>query len=191
MDEDTNYIISGLERSGTSLVMQILKAGGFPILYDNTRKPDKNNPNGYYELYGGKVIKHLLDKKFEPYEYRGIAVKITSYGLPLLPKGDYKYKIIYTERDVEEVFKSQQKMIHNKFKPSIKDFQMIKVLTRLNNVTKQALSIRPDIEYLCVCHRNFFTNPREEIEKISEFVGGIDIDKAINVIDESLYRNKV
>ena len=60
LDENINYIVSGLERSGTSMMMQILRSGGLPTAFDESRKPDVNNPKGYYELEGGKIINKLM-----------------------------------------------------------------------------------------------------------------------------------
>jgi len=64
LNKNVNYIVSGLERSGTSLMMQILKASGIPVAYDETRKKDKNNPKGYFELEDGKIIDKLKNHIF-------------------------------------------------------------------------------------------------------------------------------
>ncbi len=93
LNKNTNYIVSGLERSGTSMLMQILKAGNLPIAFDNSRPADENNPKGYYELEGGKIINKLMNKSFPLDSYKGKFIKITAYGLKFLPPG--KYKIIY------------------------------------------------------------------------------------------------
>ncbi|MBM3285502.1 MAG: nucleotide pyrophosphatase, partial [Candidatus Aminicenantes bacterium] len=96
LDNAINYIVSGLERSGTSLLMQILRAGGVPVAFDMaSRPPDDDNPRGYFELEGGKVISRLMDGTFPLDEYRGTFIKITAYGLKFLPPG--RYRVIYTE----------------------------------------------------------------------------------------------
>ena len=101
LDNKYNYIVSGLERSGTSMLMQILKAGEIPISFDKSRKPDDNNPKGYFELEGGKIINKLMESVFPLDLYLGEFIKITAYGLKFLPLG--KYKIIYSERNLEEI----------------------------------------------------------------------------------------
>ena len=101
LDKNINYIVSGLERSGTSMLMQILLAGGVPLAFDSTREIDQNNPKGYYELEGGKIISKLMDGTFPINEYKGNFIKITSYGIKYLPSGNYK--IIYSERNIEEI----------------------------------------------------------------------------------------
>ena len=81
-----NYIVSGLERSGTSMMMQILDKGGVPVAFDYMRKPNRHNPKGYYELAGGKIINQLMEGIFPFDNYRGIFIKITAYGLKYLPQ---------------------------------------------------------------------------------------------------------
>jgi len=187
MEKNINYIVSGLERSGTSLVMQILKEGGFPIIYDDERMPDKNNPRGYYELYGGKIISKILKKQFNPSLYYDSAIKITCYGLPLLPNGNYH--ILYIERDIDEVCNSQDRIVGN-LGVNIDRKRLRELLFKMNEDVKYKIEKRGDMKVLYIKHNNFFTYPRTEIEKISDFLGGIDIDKAINAIDKDLYRNK-
>ena len=80
LEKNINYIVSGLERSGTSMLMQILKAGSVPISYDKSRKPDENNPKGYFELEGGKIINKLIDSDFPLDRFKGEFIKITAFG---------------------------------------------------------------------------------------------------------------
>jgi len=109
LDENINYIASGIERSGTSLLMQILEAGGLPMAFDtDSRPPDDNNPRGYFELEGGKIISRLMKNTFPLADYRGRFIKITAFGLKFLPPG--KYRVIYTERNIEEVLLSRAPM---------------------------------------------------------------------------------
>ena len=75
LDRDVNYVVSGLERSGTSMLMQILKAGELPVSFDKSRKPDDNNPKGYYELEGGKIINKLMEGSFPIGDFKGKVIK--------------------------------------------------------------------------------------------------------------------
>ena len=75
---DINYIVSGLERSGTSVMMQMLSKGGLPVAFDDSRPPDEHNPKGYYELAGGKIINKLMDGTFDMKAHRGQIVKVTA-----------------------------------------------------------------------------------------------------------------
>ena len=109
LDSDVNFIVSGLERSGTSMLMQILEAGGVPMAFDTaSRPPDDNNPKGYFELEGGKVINKLIDNTFTLTDYQGQFIKITAYGLKFLPPGNYK--VVYSQRNIDEILDSMEKM---------------------------------------------------------------------------------
>jgi hypothetical protein len=76
LNNEINYSVSGLERSGTSLMMQMLHKGGLPVAFDDSRAADENNPRGYYELEGGKIINCLMDGSLENYRMEGIRWKI-------------------------------------------------------------------------------------------------------------------
>ena len=187
LDEKTNYIVSGLERSGTSLIMQILQAGNVPIAFDIKRQSDENNPKGYYELEGGKIINKLMDKTFPLEKYRGKFIKITAYGLKYLPSGNYK--IIYTERNMEEILDSMEKMTGKKDenREETKD-----VFTKLNNMIKKLITNRKDTEVLFINYNEIISNPEQNIEKIAKFLGLSDkcLDEMIKSIDKSLYRQR-
>ena len=84
------------------MLMQILHAGGLPMSYDHSsRPPDDDNPKGYFELEGGKIISRLMDQTFPLEEFKGKFIKITAYGLKFHPPGNYK--IIYSQRNIEEI----------------------------------------------------------------------------------------
>jgi hypothetical protein len=101
--KDPVIIVSGLPRSGTSLMMQMLDAGGIPIFTDNKRSADESNPKGYYEHEKVKTIRK--DKKWLS-DASGKAVKIISHLLYHLP-GKYNYKIIFMLRELSEVVQEQ------------------------------------------------------------------------------------
>lgn len=177
-------IVSGLERSGTSLMMQILEAGGVTITFDDSRPMDHNNPKGYYELEGGKVIRRLMEGKFDLTKYENSFIKITAFGLKYLPDG--AYNIIYTVRDIGEVLASIEKM-----DSTLDKDKMRPLLEKLNAFTIDLMERRKDIEYLIIKHRELLTNPQAEITKLANFVGpGFDIGPAVKVIDQNLYRNR-
>ena len=106
-DAETIWIVSGLPRSGTSLMMQMLQAGGLPILIDKARPPDEHNPRGYFEL---QKVKHLaLDSSWLG-ESRGKAIKVIVQLIPFLPAG-FKYRILFVRRDLREIVRSQERML--------------------------------------------------------------------------------
>ncbi len=187
LDEDINYIISGLERSGTSMMMQILSAGDIPTSFNGSRLPDQNNPKGYYELEGGKIINKLIDGSFPMEKYKGKFIKITAYGLRYLPPG--KYKIIYSERNIEEILDSMEKMIGKK---DDNREETRETFVKLNELVKNHIIEREDIDVLLVSYNDILLNPKGNISKIVDFLGiSREIfDKMMEAIDNRLYRNR-
>jgi len=188
LDKNTNYIVSGLERSGTSMLMQILNAGEIPIAFDNGRPADEYNPKGYFELEGGKIINKLIAKSFSIEKYKGKFIKITSYGLKFLPKA--KYKIIYSERDFEEILESMEKMMKKKDEDRV---ESKKNLVKLNNVIKKKIQEKKDLDVLFVNYNNTLKNPKNNIKKILDFLSlpYDNLDKMINAVDLKLYQSRI
>src|SRR5512141_2581353 len=92
-----NIIVSGLPRSGTSMMMKMLAEGGLTIITDQIRNADEDNPNGYYEF---EPVKQLADGQFDWLAgANGKVVKIISALLEYLPR-DYHYKVIFMERAI-------------------------------------------------------------------------------------------
>jgi len=188
LDNTVNYIASGLERSGTSLLMQILHAGGVPMAFDTaSRPPDDNNPRGYFELEGGKVISRLMNGTFPLADFRGLFIKITAFGLKYLPPG--KYRILYTERNIEEVLDSMEKMA--KLQDQGREETKASFI-KLNEMIKGLISKREDIEVLFVNYNQIVADPKTQVRKIAEFLGPAGVDQAamIAAVDEKLYRKR-
>jgi hypothetical protein len=188
LDDQINYIASGIERSGTSLLMQILHAGGLPMAFDTqSRPPDDNNPRGYFELEGGKIISRLMNGTFPLADHRGRFIKITAFGLKYLPPG--KYRIIYTERNIEEVLDSMEKMA----RLQDQNRQETKAsFIKLNEMIKGLITKREDIEVLFVNYNQIVADPKTQVKKICDFLGSKEIDDAamIAAVDEKLYRKR-
>jgi tetratricopeptide (TPR) repeat protein len=102
-------IVSGLPRSGTSMMMQMLQAGGIPVLTDEHRQPDDSNPHGYFEY---EKVKSLARANTWLADSKGKALKVIAQLMPFLPSGPY-YKIIFMDRDVREVLASQHRMLEH------------------------------------------------------------------------------
>lgn len=109
-DHSTVVIVSGLPRSGTSMMMSMLKAGGMELLVDSQRKADDDNPKGYYEL---EKVKNLRHDNSWLNEASHKAVKVISILLYQLPE-DIRYKIIFIKRNLDEVLASQQLMLERR-----------------------------------------------------------------------------
>jgi len=189
LDKNINYIVSGLERSGTSMMMQILHAGGLPIAFDNSRLPDENNPKGYYELECGKIINKLMNGSFSFNEHKGKFVKITAYGLKYLPPGSYK--IIYMERNIEEILDSMEKMVG--IKDENRD-ETRKSFLKLNQMIKNFIANRDrdDVKLLYVNYNEIISNPEHSIRIIVSFLNlsDVNLDKMMQSIDKKLYRQR-
>lgn len=183
-------IVSGLPRSGTSLMMSMLAAGGLEVLTDHIREPDDDNPVGYFEL---EDVKKLAKGELSWLEKsNGKAIKVISTLLPYLPNG-YHYRIIFMRRAMAEVLSSQRKMLINRgVNPDkVSDDQMAEIFA--NNleqterwINSQTHAIRIDIDY-----KQLIANPRPLVTEINNFLGGgLDEDKMLGVIDPSLYRQR-
>ena len=187
LDENVNYIVSGQERSGTSMLMQILHAGNIPTAFDDTRPADDHNIKGYYELEGGKIINKLIKNEFPLHEFRGLFIKITAYGLKFLPPGEYK--IIYSERNIEETLDSIQKMIGEK---ELNRDETKDNIIKLNNLIKNEIQSRDDIQVLFVNYNNILKNPKDNIIKILKFLNLPEdcLQKMMDTIDLKIYHQR-
>jgi hypothetical protein len=187
LDPDINYIVSGIERSGTSMLMQILYHGELPIGFDEHRPADPNNPKGYYELEGGKIINHIMQGTFPFNNYKGTFIKITAYGLKYLPPGSYK--IIYSERNIEEILDSMEKMaqIDDSNREETKH-----AFLNLNSFIKKTINDRKDCSVLFMKYNDIIKTPRDEIQRIFPFlqITQANLDAMIQTVDDTLYRQR-
>lgn len=188
LDDKINYIVSGVVRSGTSMMMQILLAGGIPIAFENSLRPsDEHNPKGYFELEGGKIINKLMEGTLKIDKYKGKFIKITAYGLQYLPPGNYR--IIYMERNLDEILDSMQKMtgIHDKDRDVTKES-----FRKLNEKIKKEITMREDINVLLINYNNTLSSPEITMKEICYFLEqpSMNLEKMIKTIDKSLYRQR-
>ena len=187
--KNSTVIISGLPRSGTSMMMRMLEAGGLTPLTDHIRKPDNDNPKGYYEFE--RVKKLEKDKSWLP-EAKGKAVKIISILLKHLPS-EYEYKVIFMHRNMEEILASQARMLARRGKDSssVTDDELSKKFNmHLKNI-KEWLADQPNFDVMYVTYHEVIQNRRDHCIKINEFLGNrLDVKQMIGAIDKTLYRNK-
>jgi hypothetical protein len=183
--------VTGLPRSGTSMLMKMLEAGGIEIVSDGMRTADNDNPKGYYELEKVKQLDKGSDKSWLK-EFRGQAIKIVTYFLNQLPDSNL-YKVIFIERNLDEVMASQNKMLVNRKKPvdSVDEKKMIQNFEGHLWKVKNVVLNKPWFEVLYINHREMLTNPREQAQKINRFLGGrLNEEKMSCVVDPKLYRNR-
>ncbi len=183
-------VVSGLPRSGTSMAMKMLEAGGLQVFTDGVRSADEDNPKGYYEFERVKDLAAEDDRGWLA-AARGKAIKIISYLLKDLPPS-FNYQVIFLRRDLKEVLASQNKMLdHRGETAEIDDAKMREIfeahLWRANYLLKNSRHF----SVLYIDHRDVLTNPRREAERINAFLGGrLDVDKMAAAVDEKLYRNR-
>lgn len=183
-------IVSGLPRSGTSMIMQMLQAGGIPCLSDGVREADESNPKGYYELEAIKTLKK--DKSFFE-KASGHCLKIIAQLLVFIPKKyAEQYRVIMVHRDMKEVMQSQNKMIQrdSKKKSLLNEEQLS------NSFRKQMYLCEKFIEStgvpaLHLPYHRCIEEPMKYCKIIREFLGeGVDAEAMAKHIDPSLYRNR-
>ena len=179
-------IVSGIPRSGTSLLMQMLRAGGVEILSDHKRKADKSNPKGYLEM---DAVKRLEKDNSCLKGKKGKAVKVISHLLKHVPE-DQEYKVIFMNRKIKEILKSQDKMVGEKKDTFSK--VLIEAFKKELKVVKQWARENPRMEVLNLHYGDMIKDPQTQAEKIIEFLNApLDKEKMVNVVDPSLYRSKV
>ncbi len=189
MDREIVTIVSGLPRSGTSLMMSMLEAGGMEVLTDHIRTPDEDNPKGYYEFERVRQIEHdqawLVDAK-------GRAVKMIAELLKYLPPG-YTYKVIFMRRTMKEILASQKRMLVRKGEPTekVSDEEMAAMFQRYLNRVEAWLANQPNIEVMYVSYNRLLDGPTVQLDNVSQFLGGaLDVEQMIRVIEPSLYRQR-
>ena len=184
--KDQIVIVSGLPRSGTSVMMQMLNSGGVDVLTDGNRKSDVSNPKGYFE-YDPVMALHKDNSWLG--EAQNKSVKVVAPLLKFLdPK--YRYKVIFMNRDINEVIKSQQKMIGKD--PDVLPLKLLEAYTKHLNQVEIWKEREPNVELIYVNYNDVLDNTNEAINKVISFLG-VDMDKEAmaNCVDKSLYRNKV
>ena len=161
-------IVSGLPRSGTSLMMQILQAGGLPLMTDAKRLADEDNPEGYYEW---EEIKKLAKnpRLIEPAS--GKAVKVISALLPSLP-GKHRYKILYMVRPVAQVVDSQWAMLARQGKlPKSEKLHLIEAQEHHSRQIREVLKKSDRVELLEISFPDLVANPQPILDQLKKFLG--------------------
>jgi hypothetical protein len=183
-------LVSGLPRSGTSLMMKMLEAGGIPPMTDNLRAADEDNPKGYYEFERAKKLREG-DTTWLP-EAHGKAVKTISALLEHLPP-DYDYKVIFMRRAMPEILASQRQMLVNRGEDpnKVDDAEMTRLFNaHLAKVTGW-LETRKNFKVLYVSYNDLVSNPTADIDRIDAFLDGrLDRAAMAAVVDPVLYRQR-
>lgn len=189
MKNKTITIVSGLPRSGTSMMMMMLQEGGMDVLTDNIRHADEDNPKGYYEFERVKEIEH--DKAWLPLA-EGKAVKMISALLQYLPD-HYHYKVIFMHRKMDEILASQRRMLIRRGEDpdAVSDEKIAEISRRHLQQVERWISDQPNIDVLYVRYNDVLANPCVEAERISRFLDGrVEPKRMVQAVDERLYRQR-
>ena len=184
-------VVSGLPRSGTSMAMQMLGAGGLAVVTDGLRKAGEDNPKGYYE--DGRVKDLHKDEEDGEWlkESRGRAIKIISFLLKDLPETN-NYKVIFMRRELSEVLTSQKKMLERRGEPDeTTDERMLEIWTDHLWRVDYLFSHADHLEHLELLYKDVVENPLEQARRMADFLGrNLDPNAMAAVVDGQLYRNR-
>ena len=189
-NKDYIIIVSGLPRSGTSMMMKMLEAGGQPILTDNLREADANNPNGYYEF---ERVKELPNGDYGWLPGAGGKVVKIVTGLIMELPSEYKYKVIFMQRAMKEVLSSQKKMLGRlgREDDKVEDDKMKKIYQEHLKQVNAWIAKQPNVEVLYVNYNTMLGNPLDSLQKVNEFLGGdMDVSVMAGVVNKELYRER-
>ena len=170
--------------------MRMLAEGGVPVMSDQIRRPDPDNPNGYFEL---ETVRQMQAGNVEWLENAGgKAVKIISALLEYLPS-DYSYKIIFLEREIQEILASQHKMLdHRNEKPKADDQEIERQIKQHLSAMRPWLVRQPNMEVLYINYNQLMTRPEPFCEQVSDFLDRpLDQPRMLAVPDRQLYRNRM
>ncbi|HOU13403.1 MAG TPA: sulfotransferase [Anaerolineae bacterium] len=183
-------VVSGLPRSGTSMMMKMLEAGGLEVLTDHIRQPNADNPQGYYEFERVKKLPEgdtLWIKEAE-----GKVVKIISALLMHLPP-DHTYKILFMRRSMDEILASQKQMLVRRGEDPDKsnDADMARLFEKHVREVHTWLDKQPNLTYLDVDYNAMLADPRPQLARILPFLGcNLDLEKMAATVNPSLYRQR-
>jgi hypothetical protein len=183
-------VVSGLPRSGTSMMMKMLEAGGLPLLVDNLRIGDDDNPAGYYEF---EPVKKLSQGDSEWLgDAQGKVLKVIAALITHLP-ATYSYQIIFMRRDMSEILASQKKMLLNRGEDpnKISDAEMAQLFEKHLFKVLSWIDQQPNMRKIEVSYNMLFKDPKPNIAQINRFLGNIlDGEKMLEVINPDLYRQR-
>ena len=183
-------VVSGLPRSGTSMMMKMLEAGGIAPMTDTIRTADVDNPEGYYEFERVKQL-DKGDTAWLP-DAQGKVVKVISALLKHLPAG-YEYRVLFMRRRIEEVLASQKKMLINRGEATdaVSDEELAQLYRKhLAHVDAWLIS-QPNVKVLNVNYNTMLKNPEAELPEILAFFDGrLDREKMLQMVKPELYRNR-
>jgi len=183
-------IVSGLPRSGTSMMMKMLDAAGIPIMTDAIRTADVDNPKGYFEFERVKDLEKDPDRSWVK-GARGKALKVISWLLKDLPD-DNAYQIVFMRRDIDEVLASQNKMLVHRGEENTADDAIMAEAYRNHLASVRIMAKkRPNWSLIEIRYDEAIRDPAKVAKQVNAFLGGrYDERRMLDAVDEKLYRNR-
>jgi hypothetical protein len=182
-------VVSGLPRSGTSMMMKMLSEGGLEVVTDAIRAADEDNPNGYFEF---EPVKQLTGGQVDWLESAaGKLIKVISALLEYLP-ASHEYKVVFMEREIKEILASQQKMLERRNEASkATDEELTAQFGEHLKAIKYWLARQPNMSVLYVDYNRLMADPAAYCGPVADFLGiPLDLDRMRGVPNEGLYRNR-
>jgi len=189
VNPDIITVVSGLPRSGTSMMTKMLEAGAMQLLTDGLRAADEDNPKGYYEF---EKVKQLDHDQYWLEDAKGKAVKIISDLLRHLPR-DCTYRLIFMERRMEEILAFQRLMLIRRGEPShaVSDDTMATIFSKHLQQAKVWLREQPNLNVLYVNYNEILERPVEQVRRINQFLdGSLNPDRTVSVVDPAQHRQR-
>jgi hypothetical protein len=189
MGKDIITIVSGLPRSGTSMMMSMLEASGIPALVDNVRKADQDNPKGYYEF---EPVKKTKQNHTWLEDAQGKVVKMVHLLLKDLPL-DRQYRVIFMKRNLEEIIASQDIMLERRGRKrnDLTQEQLMKGFNAQIQEIGDYLKDKPNFKILYADYNEILKDPLPWVQNINQFLGGsLDTDNMLKVVEPALYRQR-
>jgi hypothetical protein len=184
-------VVSGLPRSGTSMMMRMLDAGGARVVTDHVREADEDNPRGYFEVEQVKDLEQSEDRGWLK-DCRGAVIKIISFLLKNLPE-DNQYKVIFMKRHLDEVVASQNKMLVRRGEATDESNDEATKKRYAIHLKKVAFFMEeaPNFRSLEVDYKEVLEDPRRNARRVKRFLGlDLDLDSMVRAVDPQLYRNR-
>ena len=189
-DSEFVTIVSGLPRSGTSMMMRMLESGGMAVIADQQRVADEDNPRGYYEF---EPVKKTKEDPSWLAEAGGKAVKMVYRLLYDLPEV-YAYRVLFMRRKMDEVLASQKKMLQRQgvADDSISDEQIAALFRKQLGDFENWIQQQSNFQVIEVDYNRMLAEPDEQVRQINAFLGGaLDEESMCQVVEPTLYRNRV
>jgi hypothetical protein len=171
------------------MMMKMLEAGGLPVLTDNIRTADEDNPKGYYEF---ERVKQIEEDKEWLEEARGKVVKMIAALLKHLPS-ENRYRVIFIRRNMDEILASQKRMLIRRGEPTdaISDERMADLFRKHVARVEEWLDRQPNFDLLYVHYSDILADPQPQAEQINTFLGhALDAEAMASVVDPALYRQR-